>query len=117
MWKNLSSLKKYLIYNRISGSYNLLNWILTAVLAGILFSKLLDQEWVKILVQIIISTFWFITLISSILFIYKSFSIQKKYDKTNKIILYSILSLFIPFIFNFLIRKKLKPFKIKEEKK
>ncbi len=111
MLKNKTTLQKYLIYNRISGSYNLLNWILTTTLTTLLLVQNSSAELTDLLMKISIGVFWFIALISSILFIFKSFSISKKYKNAKNIISFSVLSFFIPFIFNFLIRKRLKPFK------
>ena len=113
MFKNMTPLKKYLLYNRITGSYNLLNWGLTILLTSLLFIDHFEDinDW---LLETFIGIFWGISLISGMLLIWKSFSIQKKY-KVDNLIAFAALSFVVPWVFNFLIRRKLKVY-IKEEK-
>ncbi|MGL5643543.1 MAG: hypothetical protein ACRCW3_02090 [Metamycoplasmataceae bacterium] len=69
-----------------------------------------DQNSSIKIIPLVLTIFWIIAFISTILFIIKSSAIEKEY-KINNILLYACLSLFIPWIFNYLIRRKLKPFK------
>ena len=111
MIKNSTPLKRYLIYNRISGSYNLLNWLLVIVLTLILSIGGTKEVPGNFFMKLCIGVFLIIATISTGLLIFMSFKIQKIYDQSKVLVLYSFLSLLIPFIFNYLIRRKLKPFK------